>query len=214
VIISEKGKFIFVHVQKTAGKTIEGVLKENYSDANYWHGRHGHVINGIKEIGREKWDEYFKFAFVRNPWDRLVSWYAAIQDNLKKLPSDKQISNEPFGSPFWNHAVRDSHDFESFLFNCTDIVFDNGCFKSYSFNQIDYLSDENGNISVDFIGRFEGLSNDASKIFERLGIEVGKLPNINPSQHDHYSHYYTQKTRDLIAQRFQRDIEMFNYQFE
>ena len=214
MIISEKGKFIFVHIQKTAGKTIEGVIKKNYPDSKFWYGRHGHAINGIKEIGQEKWDEYFTFAFVRNPWDRLVSWYAMIQAHLKKLPSDKQTSDEPFSdSPFWNHVIRDSHDFDSFLMNCTDVIFERGCFKSYAFNQIDYLSDENGIISVNFVGRFESLLNDASKVFERLGIEVDKLPNVGPSQHEHYSHYYTQKTRSLIAQRFQRDIEMFNYQF-
>lgn len=213
MFISEQGKFIFVHVQKNAGIAIETVLKKNYPDAKHWHGRHGHAINGINEIGREKWDEYFSFSFVRNPWDRLVSWYSMIQGEFKRLPSGKRKLDEPFNSPFWNHVVRDSHDFKSFLVNCTDVIFEKGCFKSYAFNQTEYLADENGNNAVNFVGRFENLADDISIVFERLGIKTKKLRKENAGRHDHYSRYYTEETREIIRQRFQRDIETFNYQF-
>ncbi|MBT8421156.1 MAG: sulfotransferase family protein [Gammaproteobacteria bacterium] len=214
MIISEKGRFIFVHVQKNAGTSIEKILEQNFLDSKCRYGRHERVINGIQEIGRDEWNKYFSFAFVRNPWDRLVSWYSMIQEKKTALPADKRVLNAPFDSPFWNHVVHDSHDFESFLINCTDVIFDGGCLKSYAFNQVDYLSDENGEIAVTFVGRFENLADDISKIFDRLDIKVGRLPTWNMSRHDHYSHYYTQETRNLVARRFRRDIEIFGYQFE
>ncbi len=214
MIISEKGKFIFVHVQKTAGISIEGVLLNSYPDARIWHGRHGHARDAIREIGREAWNEYFSFAFIRNPWDRLVSWYAMIQDRMKKLPPSKQTAEEPFESPFWNHAVRDAHDFESFLEKCTSVIYERGCFKSYAFNQADYISDDDGNNAVSFVGRFENLSSDVQKVFDRLDLVIDKLPQTNISQHKSYVHYYTPKTRDLIARRFERDIKLFGYQFD
>lgn len=214
MIVSQKGKFIFVHVQKNAGISVEKVLKDRFSDARHWHGRHGHVINGIEEIGRESWDAYFSFSIVRNPWDRMVSWYSMIQREYKKLPSIKQASNAPFDSPFWNHVVRDSHDFESFLRNCTDVIYENDCHKSFAFNQADYLVDENGNLAIDFVGRFETLAADMSDVFRRLGIKRAKLPKKNTSRHVHYSEYYTPDTRDLVARRFEKDIEMFNYSFD
>ena len=213
MLISEKGKFIFVHIQKCAGNSVTRVLKKNFPDTRYWHGKHGHAINGIREIGQERWSEYTSYSFVRNPWDRLVSWYSMIQGRRNRVPFWKKRSATPFKSPFWNHVVRDSHDFDSFLINCTDVIYENGCFKSFAFIQADYLSDEDGNIAVNFVGRFENLSNDVTKIFERLGIEVGKLPELNASKHDHYSNYYSQKTRDLIALRFQRDMDLFGYHF-
>ena len=213
MIRSEAGKFIFVHVQKSAGISIETVLKNNFSDAQHWHGRHGHAKTGIQEIGQKKWETYYSFAFVRNPWDRMVSWYSMVQKELTKLPIEQQKSNKPFNSPFWNQVITDSHDFSSFLHNCTEIVFDRGCFKSYAFNQIDYLLDESGKLVVDFIGRFENLVADTSTVFNHLGIKNFNLPKQNISRHNHYSDYYTKETQELIAKRFKKDIEMFGYQF-
>ena len=224
MIRSEKGKFIFVHVQKNAGMSFEAILKKNFSDSDHWHGRHGHALTGIREVGREEWDEYYSFAFVRNPWDRMVSWYSMIQKNLEKLPAAQRASKEPFiNSPFFNQVVLQSHDFESFLHNCTEVVFDRGCLKSFAFNQMDYLTDERGDIAVSFVGRFENLIDDSSVVFDQLGIKAGplgrffqvdSLPKRNTSQHMHYSHYYNRETRDLIEKRFEKDIEAFGYHFE
>jgi len=214
MILSESGKFIFVHIQKNAGTSIEGILRRRFSDVMLWHGRHGHARSGIRDIGRSRWDRYYSFTFVRNPWDRMVSWYSMIQQELKKLPADRQASAKPFASPFWNQVVTNSHDFDSFLHNCTEPVFDGRCLKSYAFNQLDYLLDEAGDLAVNFVGRFENLQADSSTVFDHLGIGPGDLPTFNVSQHGHYSQYYTGTTRDLVAERFQRDIESFGYRFE
>jgi hypothetical protein len=76
MLISKKKKFIFVHVQKTAGTSLRRVLRENASDARQWHGRHGHASSGIAEIGRERWDQFFSFGFVRNPW---TGWFRTMR---------------------------------------------------------------------------------------------------------------------------------------
>lgn len=214
MIRSEKGKFIFVHVQKNAGMSFEAILKQNFSDCEHWHGRHEHALTGIGEIGRAEWDDCYSFALVRNPWDRMVSWYSMIQRNYKRLPWYRRISKKPFRSPFWNQVIQQSNDFESFLHNCTEEVFDRGALKSFAFNQIDYLTDERGEIAVSFVGRFENLVTDTAVIFDRLGIPADSLPHRNISQHRHYSSYYNRETRELIEQRFHRDIEAFEYQFE
>ena len=78
MLISHRQRFIFVHPQKTGGSSIETVLKARCPDAIHWHGRHGHAQAGLDEIGRERWKEYFSFCFVRNPWDRLVSWIIGL----------------------------------------------------------------------------------------------------------------------------------------
>jgi hypothetical protein len=214
VLLEEEQKFVFVHVHKNAGISIERVITNRFPSVKTWHGRHGHARDGISEIGRERWNDYYSFGFVRNPWCRLVSWYAMIKDAQRKLPFMKRFSKHPFDVELWNYAVRNSHDFESFLENCTDVIFDQDCNKSFAFNQMDYLSDEDGKLAVNFVGRFENLAADVRHVFERLKIPEETLPRLNQSKHTHYSKWYTPRTRDLVAARFAKDIKAFGYQFE
>jgi hypothetical protein len=169
-------------VQKDAGISMENVIKRRFPAVKTWHGRHGRALAGIRELGHERWNKYFSFAFVRNPWDRLVSWYAMIQDAKRRLPFLKRFSIRPFESELWNYAVRTSRDFESFLENCTAVVFDRDCDKSFAYNQIDYLSDEGGKLVVSFVGRFENLAADIGPVFERIGIANETLPRLNKKQ--------------------------------
>jgi hypothetical protein len=214
MLLEENQKFVLVHVQKNAGMSMEKVIKRRYPAVKTWHGRHGHALAGIRELGRDQWNGYYSFGFVRNPWDRLVSWYSMIQDAKRRLSFFKRFSKHPFESELWNYAVRTSHDFESFLRNCTEVVFDRDCDKSFAYNQIDYLCDENGKLAVSFVGRFENLAADIELVFRRIGIPNETLPRLNQSKHAHYSKWYTPKTRDLVAARFARDIEAFGYQFD
>jgi chondroitin 4-sulfotransferase 11 len=215
MLINKHKKFIFIHIQKTAGVSFERVLQQEFPGTTQWHGRHGRVIDGLAEMPIKEWKEYFSFAFVRNPWDRMVSWYAMIKTAQKKLSFFQRVKNNPFASELWNYAIQNSHDFESFLENCTDTVYDLGCNKSFAYNQIDYLVDAGGSTAVDFIGRFENISSDSVHVFKRLGFDlIGGLPRLNQSRHAHYSKWYNEKSKALIADRFAKDIELFGYQFE
>lgn len=72
-MICHKHKAIFVHIPKTGGSSIEsafGFTFHDFSDG----GKHHPPDAVIRAVGRETWDDYFKFTFVRNPWDRMVSW--------------------------------------------------------------------------------------------------------------------------------------------
>ena len=214
MLINKTKKFIFIHVQKNAGISVENILLGEFPGTVTWHGRHGRAIDGLGEMDRAEWEEYFSFAFVRNPWDRMVSWYAMIDAAKKNLSCFKRFRKNPFRSELWNYAINNSNDFESFLENCTETVFDLGCYKSFIFNQADYLSDKDGNIVVDFIGRFENLASDTDHIFKTLDLDSISLPKLNQSKHSHYSQWYNDKTKALVAERFAKDIALFGYQFE
>jgi hypothetical protein len=214
MLINSLRKFIFVHVQKNAGLSVEKALLAQFPDSHVWHGRHGRAIEGLREMDRAEWDGHFSFAFVRNPWDRMVSWYEMIDEARKKLSLLQRRCQKPFRSDLWNYAITHSHDFDSFLENCTETIFDLGCEKSFVFNQADYLTDDGGSIAVDFIGRFENIAADTGHVFAELGMGSTRLPNINRSHHSHYSRWYNAKSRQLVATRFARDIELFNYRFE
>jgi hypothetical protein len=209
---SDSREFIFVHIQKTAGTSIEKMLKRNAADAAIWHGRHGHAMAGLKEIGPERWHRYFTFAFVRNPWDRLVSYYAMIKANIDQLPWWKRLLPRPFDVEIWNYVHRNSGDFRSFLENCTGTIYDKGAYKSFLFNQCEYISDADGRILVDHVGRFENLREDAGTALARIGIQE-EIPMLNRSGHEHYRNYYDASMRELVRARVARDIEAFGYEF-
>ena len=138
---------------------------------------------------------------MRNPWDRLVSWYAMIEQSDRDLRLHRYVHEN-------------SHDFASFVRNCTRTIDDYDGRKSFWRNQVDYLTDWRGRLIVDFVGRFETLEQDAALLFRRLALTDVSLPHVNASAHLHYSTYYTAELADLVGRRYRRDVRAFGYRFE
>src|ERR1700676_1205404 len=100
--------WIFIHVQKTGGNAVRSALGMSVNDA------HKHLfareLRGI--YGGAAWDSRFKFAFVRNPWDRLVSWWSMI-DNSRALINRARPPNSFFG-----YLLAHARNFEEFILRC------------------------------------------------------------------------------------------------
>ena len=131
---------------------------------------------------------YFSFCFVRNPWDKIVSQY---------------------------HFNRDKFGFSDATFEEYVCAFDAG--KRISWFNYDFLSwmtDKQGNMLIDFVGRFENLQNDFDYACEKIGIPKKKLPHMVKSENrKHYTEYYNEKTKSIIANKYAKDIEYFNYRY-
>ena len=80
--------------------------------------------------------------------------------------------------------------------------------------QYNFLSDERGELLVDFVGRYEKLQSDFDYICDRLGIGRSALSKLNSTKHAHYSEYYTKGMADLVALLYAEDVEKFEYTFE
>jgi chondroitin 4-sulfotransferase 11 len=200
VFVSDSHNVVFIHIQKTGGITVDRLLKERIPDLRGIVARHGFARQGMDEL--DDWDAYFKFAFVRNPWDRLVSWYSMVT-NLPRA-----------GNELWQYVNDNSSTFEEFIYNCTDEVeIKEGVHYSFAYNQLDYVTDEHGNLLVDFIGRLENFDEDLKEVFRRMGFELETVPHKNRSSHRHYSTFYTPETEMIVRERFKRDIEYFGYEF-
>lgn len=212
MLVSHQHRFVFVHVQKTAGSSFEAVLKRHFPDVQHWHGRHGHARTGVAEVGKDRWREYYSFGFVRNPWERLVSWYAMIDRHRRELPLHQRFTDTPFTTQIWNQVMQKGRTFDEFIENCTDAVWDKGCYKSFAFNQIDYLGDADGKLLVQDIGRFESITEDSERFLKKLGVDAN-LPRTNASKHGHYADWYNDRTRAIVAERFARDLDAFDYTF-
>jgi len=197
MLCNKDNKFVFVHIQKTAGSSMRNVLKRLPGT---------HSICGthsfLKDCDYPK--DYFKFVFVRNPWDRLVSWY----NMHKKLGPHND---------FAKYLMEGSNNISDFL-KKTNVITDYPkkgfpVRKSITYNQLDYVSDDNGNILVDFIGKFENLNEDVLTVGKNIGMPNMVLPVVNKLRKDDYRTYYTDKDIEIVAEMYKKDIEYFGYTF-
>ena len=132
-------------------------------------------------------DDYFKFAFFRNPWERRVSQYFyARQQAEKKRP----------------YAVKFSH----FLKNFKDFALED-CLGKGGYK---WLENSEGEIGVNFVGRFDNLQEDFDYVCERIKIPKIKLPHHNKTDHKHYMEYYDDELMNSFALKYVGDIELFN----
>ena len=214
-MICHPRKCIFVHIPKTAGQSIEQcfldlhdigwtersafLLERNtdpakgpprlaYLKANQY------VAGG--HISIDLFKSYYKFSFVRNPWDRLVSEYKSHYDRLKV--EFKKYVMEQQSEPEWSNSY-------------THII-----------PQKEFLYDEAGRLMVDFVGRFEDLQNDFDEICRQINVLETRLPFRNKStlpkfkklNKRHYTEFYDDESKAFVENRYHEDIKTFHYTFD
>jgi len=187
--VGKNGTFIFIHINKTAGTSIGNAIGLPIK-------HHQTAREVIARIGRDKWDKAYKFTLVRNPWDKVVSHYEYRRKRNKTALASNEI---PFKE--W---VRKTYgpDKDPFYYNNP---------KAFQ-PQVEWLKDDEGKITIDFIGKFESISEDFSRISKAIGIDAA-LPHLNASKRPGYRNYYDDESREMVAQWFHEDIELFGYRF-
>lgn len=168
MITVNQPKLLFIHNQKAAGMSVENYLLSKLKGKKLLE-RHSYACDGLDKIGPEIWNQYFTFGFVRNPWDRLVSWYVMIQETP---PEGK--------NKLWDYVHSNSTNFEEFIINCTDSIiedrFDYRYEKSFIKPQLEYFTDKDGKIITNFIGRFENLQSDFNSVLKSVGLSECHYP--------------------------------------
>jgi hypothetical protein len=212
MMISRQSRFLFVHIQKTAGTSLINALQGQMPDLKSFLGTHDTALHARRTLGEAVYDGYSTAAFVRNPWDRLVSWYTMI-DQRRDDAAPRLLRPRPRVPLLWQYVRENSASFEEFIRNCTAEIDDHDGRKSFCWNQVDYLEDGDGRRIVDFIGRYENLQADSDRLFERLGLPAVQLPRLNTTERIHYSAYFTDELTEIVRQRYQRDIAAFGYEF-
>ncbi|EMZ5965086.1 sulfotransferase family 2 domain-containing protein [Campylobacter coli] len=194
----DKYKCIFIHVPKVAGSSIERVIYQT----DKW--LVGHVkASDYTKFDKDKFDSYFSFGFVRNPYDRVVSAYHYLKNDS---PDPCDIK--------WGRLHINNLTFEEFILSLQDEEFKEEILSKNHFSfQYKYLCDKNMNILVNFIGKFEKLDNDFKKILNILRRK-DSLVHINKSKHLNYRDYYNSQIYKIIREIYRDDFEIFDYDLE
>lgn len=152
----------------------------------------------IKKSSLKYYSDFFKFAFVRSPYERLYSCY-------KNFIGKNHIRRnfEIYGS-FWPGMT-----FKEFVYAVSEIPdeISDGHFKS----QHQFLIDNGGNLIVDFVGNVENLNEDLREICNRTGMPYRRLSEENKRNPRKDKIEYDEETKNLVRKRYKKDIELFGY---
>jgi hypothetical protein len=196
MIISDSRRFVFVHVPKSAGTRIREAL------APFGDGGSAVSLDTTHEtlpalLARHpELTTHFKFAFVRNPWERLVSFFFYARQRL--APSFPQFQ---------------AMDGLEAMLRLIDRNVAWLCAMHAVRPQCDYICGKDGVRLTDFVGRHEQLDADFARVCRRVGVSAA-LPQMNVSRQDHDAGYYDGWCRDFVAARYSRDIGEFGYAFD
>jgi hypothetical protein len=199
-MIIHKNKIIFIHIPKTAGFSIEKFLYGRELDSSFFY---EDIVYGLKDgkytqhleyssiknyyKGKENIEKYFKFTFVRNTWDRLLSAYSYLNPNPNK-------------ESFCNYLKK----------KCKNLYRMSEC-DHYN-NQIRYIFNNNQKF-LDFIGLFENIQEDFKNLCNKINIEYKPLPIINSSKRKDYKEYYDEETINIVKETYKEEIEYFDFKF-
>jgi len=209
MIISHRHQFIFAAVPKTGTHSVRQALREQMGEEDVeqvglfinkrfpWPElaeiQHGHLpLRQVRpHLGDEAFERYFKFAFVRNPFDRFVSYCAFMLrggDVFEQRPRDV-MRHFLFAEPPEQHVL--------FQPQASLLVADDGA-----------------TLLTDSIGRVEDMQDSYDTICERLGLASRRLERVNGSRHADYRLYYDQALIEGVAARYAQDLELFGYTFD
>jgi hypothetical protein len=211
VLISDARRALFVHVPKTGGVSVGVAFERCCPDARSKApgvkpplGRHAPYERILRaEPGVA---DYWSFAFVRNPWARMVSWWSMIDDwNREWGPaSGKPAGPRMQGNDMWR-AASTYAGFEEFVLRGTDEL------PRVGRPQVEYVRAPGR--EVDFVGRTETFAADLAEVERHLGGEPTRVPHRNKSPHGSYRDYYTDATRAKVAEVYAPDLDAFGYTF-
>lgn len=206
MIISFRNKFIFAAIPKTGTHAVRQALRAHLGPEDIEQVglfvqkkfpmpelaalQHGHLsLAQVRPyLPPEQFDRFFKFAFVRNPFDRFISYCAfmtRVRGELETRPH--QVMRHYIDNPQWQHV----------LFQ-----------PQYSF-----VTGAESNLLSDYVGRVEEMQRSYDEIAARIGIPGTQLEKVNATKRRDYRSYYTPELVDGVARLYARDLELFGYEF-
>ena len=187
ITASNQQKYVWFRNPKCGSRSILNFLKEHTNIS----------VDSYSVSFEEDWQNYFKFVITRNPWDRLLSAWK----NKVKEQWDEKYACPHFRIEYFKFFY--DKDFSFFVKNV------NLTGNPHVNAQSTFFDYDN----INFIGKFENLQEDFDIICDKIAIPQQKLPHKNKTNHKHYTEYYNDETRKIVAKKYAEDIERFGYKF-
>jgi hypothetical protein len=206
MIISGQHRFIFAAIPKTGTHAVRQALREHMGpqdmeQVGLFVNRklpipdlakvgHGHLsLQQVRPYFRpEDFDGFFKFAFVRNPFDRFISYCAFMTregGQFKQNPHG--VMRHFIDNPQWQHVLfQPQHTF---------------------------VTGADGQVLTDYLGRVEEMQDSYDEAAKRIGIPSRPLERVNASSRRDYRDYYDRALIDGVAKLYALDLEYFGYEF-
>lgn len=189
---ADEHRCVFIHIPKTAGTSVARSLFGEDS-------RHIPCIE-YEKANPEKFQRYFKFTFVRNPWDRLYSAYHFLKKG--GMCSDD--------AAWAQNNLSHYKSFEHFVAEW--INYDNIMSWVHFRPQLHFITNAAGQIAMEYIGRMEHIDTDFDIVCHKLGV-TASLPALNQTKKGHYTDAYTPEMIDIVTNAYQQDISALGYTF-
>lgn len=205
-------KFLFVHINKSGGGVITTHMRKNGNTKLTGYHRNLKDMLSICEKNNINTKDLYIFTIVRNPWERMVSMYFFYHSSNYNSPEffsgNLEIDNDFNKWIEWIYSDK----FDRKRVHSAVNIF-NYCFS----NQLNWLKDDTGKIiNNNKIIRFENMKTELPELFIKTMKlkKINLLKKVHPTKHSHYSTYYNDTTRELVAKHYSEDIKYFNYKFE
>lgn len=207
MIVSSLHKFIFVAVPKTGTHSVRQALREQMGEEDIEQVglfvnkrfpmpelaaiRHGHLtLRQVKPfLPAADFQSYFKFGFVRNPFDRFISYCAFMTRDQDVFERDPKA--------VMRHLLFTAPPRDHILFQ----------------PQHQFFVDDDGEMVSDYVGRIEQMQSSYEEICRRIGIPSRALDRVNATRRGDYRDYYDQQLIDGVATLYARDLDQFGYAF-
>jgi hypothetical protein len=206
MIVSARHKFVFVAIPKTGTHAIRQALRAHLGPQDMEQVglfvqkafpipelarlQHGHLsLVQLRPFMRaEDFASFFKFAFVRNPFDRFISYCAFMTRAVGQFEADpKRVMRHYLANPPQQHILfQPQHSF---------------------------VTGADGALLTDHVGRVEERQSSYDELARRIGIPPVRLEKVNASRRKHYRDYYDQPLIDGVAKLYARDLDLFGYEF-
>lgn len=206
MIVSTLHKFVFVAIPKTGTHAVRQALRDHLGPQDMEQVGlfvqkkfpvpslaqigHGHItLEQLRPfVQPDAWNSFFKFAFVRNPFDRFISYCAFITRDGDEFERDPQaVMRDVLANPPREHILfQPQHSF---------------------------VTDAGGALLTDYIGRVEEMQQSYDAIAERIGIPTAQLEKVNATKRRNYRDYYDASLIEGVAKLYARDLEYFDYEY-
>lgn len=208
MIISHRHKFIFTAIPKTGTHAVRRALRAHMGEADIEQVglfvqksfpmapiaalRHGHIsLSQIRPfLAEDVFSGYLKFAFVRNPFDRFISYCAFMSREDGAFARDPQAVMREF--------IIQDRPTDHLLFH----------------PQHTFITDQAGVLLTDAVGRVEEMQTSYDAICAQLGLPSAPLDKVNASSRSDYRRYYNDELIEAVADYYRRDLDLFGYEFD